>query len=614
VSRNNFKLCGDLPLALLLALLSASLNYRFGAGNQIEQIPLILRQLDPGYLANDFFVGTGMEFGPRIYFVQLLALLCKLVPLHWAYFLLTFLSNLALVLVTQWTAYRIVNADRPGAALASVMVLGLASFHLADATQIRYEVFQPASLAIPGALWAIGLGMCGRPVAAAMVAAISSLPHPLYGAEGGGIALATAFLVLLLRPGRNRSQVPAWRDALSRTAAGAAILGGFLAVVWWWPYHGVNVGQLLPTREFFDILGGFRAPHHYYPDHFRTNDYVTTTLFVLAAGLAFERWSRTIPRAQAMALLLPVIVVFASCIAGVLFTEFWPVRAVLTLQLFRLLSVVKWLGYLLLSWAFVYYWRQLPALWARSLVMLSLASTGVTFPAASFASLGLMRFRPWNKTGIPAPLWATGLALVVVPLWVVYGAPGEMIYLLAAYGLVIVFILQRNRLCLATFPALLMLLAVVAANRGAAPYIDVPALSPVFRLSDQHDVEAQTARAVAEHTPVDALLVVPPQFGLLRIIGERALVVDFKSIPFQDMQMREWRERMRVVYGDVEGGGFVAAAALEDAYRSITDEHLLMLAGRYGATHALLYAETETSLPVVYDNDNYRLVSLVGDR
>jgi hypothetical protein len=445
-----------------------------------------------------------------------------------------------------------------------------------------------------------------------VVAAISSLPHPLYGAEGGGIALATAFFVLLLRPGEDQSSVPAWRVALTRTAAGAAILGVSLAIVWWWPYHGANAGRLLSTREFFDILAGFRAPHHYYPGHFRTSDYLTTTLFVLAAGLAFERWSRTVSRAHAMTLLLPVIVVFASCIAGVLFTEIWPLRAVLTLQLFRLLSVVKWLGYLLLSWAFVYYWRQLPALWTRSLVLLGLASTGVTFPAASMASLGLLRFRPWKKTGIPAPLWVTGLALVVIPLWVVYGAPGEMLFLLPAYGIVAASVVQRKVPCLATLPALLMLLTALAFNRGSVAFVDVPVVSPVFELSDQHDIEAQTARAVAEHTPVDALLVVPPQFGLLRIIGERALVVDFKSIPFQDVQMREWRERMRSVYGDVEGGGFAAAAALEENYRMVTDEHLLMLAGRFGASHALLYAKTRTSLPVLYENDSYRLVGLSG--
>ena len=44
-------------------------------------------------------------------------------------------------------------------------------------------MFQPASLAIPGMLFAIGLGWLGRPLPAAVVASASSLPHPLYGAR-----------------------------------------------------------------------------------------------------------------------------------------------------------------------------------------------------------------------------------------------------------------------------------------------------------------------------------------------------------------------------------------------------------------------------------------------
>ncbi|HYQ72686.1 MAG TPA: DUF6798 domain-containing protein [Gammaproteobacteria bacterium] len=605
---------GDFLLAMLLALLSASLNYRYGAGVQIEQLPLILHQLDPDYLVNDFFVATGAEFGPRIYFVQLLAWICKLVPLHWAYFLLAVLSNLALVLVTQWAAYRIIGADRLGAALAAVMVLGLASFHLGDATQIRYEVFQPASLAIPGALWAIGLGLCGRPVAAAVVAAIASLPHPLYGAEGGGIALATAFFVLLFPQGESRQYIPAWRAAFTRTGIGAVILGGFLALVWWLPYRGVNAGQVLPTSEFFEILAGFRAPHHYYASYFRTNDFVSTTLFVLAVALAFERWSPAVARLRSLQLLIPVILVFAGCIAGALFTEIWPVRAILTLQPFRLLSVVKWLGLLLLSWVLARYWQQPPTARTRPLVALSLMSTGVTHPLASAVSLGLIRFQPWTRTGIPEALWVAGLAIAVVPLWVVFGAPGEMIFLIAAYGVVTAFVLKRRLFRPAAVLASLLLVVALFFNRGSDPAVDIPAVSPQFELADHHDIEAQTARAVAEYTPVDAVLLAPPQYGLLRIIGERALVVDFKSIPFQDRKMREWRERMRIVYGNVKGGGFAAASALEENYRMVTDGHLLMLAERFGASHALLYAETVTRLPVLYENGSYRLVSLRANR
>jgi hypothetical protein len=144
-------------------------------------------------------------------------------------------------------------------------------------------------------------------------------------------------------------------------------------------------------------------------------------------------------------------------------------------------------------------------------------------------------------------------------------------------------------------------------NRGTDGY---SGLMPIIDLKDQHNLEAETAWSVAEVTPVNALLVAPPEFGLLRIIGGRALVIDFKSIPFQDFAMKEWRQRMRNVYGDVSGGGFKAVKKLDKAYRAITDKKLLDLARLYGATHAVLYRETKTTLPEMYTNDEYRVVKL----
>jgi hypothetical protein len=113
---------------------------------------------------------------------------------------------------------------------------------------------------------------------------------------------------------------------------------------------------------------------------------------------------------------------------------------------------------------------------------------------------------------------------------------------------------------------------------------------------------------------VDAIFVVPPAFGILRVVGRRALVVDFKAIPLQDGAMREWRDRMRFVYGQVEGGGFPALARLEQAYRTITDSHLRRIAARYGATHAVLFADSKTALPEVYADSSYKVVELTARR
>ncbi len=602
----------DISFSVLLALVSTVVSYRFAVGNQLEQLPIILRQLDPGYLTNDFFLSTTDDFGPRSYFVSFLGFICHYISLPLAYISLTFLCDLALVGVTLWAARSVIGTNRFGAAIAAVMTLGLASFHLGDATQIRYEIFQPASLAIPGALAAIVLGLQGRPISAASVALLTSLPHPLYGAEGGGIALGIAFFALLLpsslKPGSGRLLYNLnWRQAFLKTLTGSVILGVGLAVIWWLPYQEVNAGMNLSTDEFYNILARFRAPHHYLPSHFRVNDYVSTIFFLLALAFAYECWVRKVPLRLAILILLPILVVLSACVVAYIFSEIWPMRAVLTLQLFRLLSIVKWLGFLLFGSVLSAYLLQPPNSISRPLSLLSLMSTGVTQSILVLVSLVMTRFQPWRWIGINPGLFMLLVGISALFLWLKFGSIIEAVYLIFAFGLVMAFVLRTAVTWMFVTAAIVFLIVVLAQNRESEVFAE---LVPVYDLSDQSDIMAETAWAVARVTPVDALLVAPPQFGLLRIIGGRALVVDFKSIPFQDGAMLKWRERMQNVYGEVENGGFEAVNSLDKTYKNITDDKLIDLAQIYGATHALLYIDSATKLPEIYVNDVYRLVKL----
>jgi hypothetical protein len=136
----------------------------------------------------------------------------------------------------------------------------------------------------------------------------------------------------------------------------------------------------------------------------------------------------------------------------------------------------------------------------------------------------------------------------------------------------------------------------------------------VFSFDDLRTPEAEAARAAALHSPADAVFVTPPHFGILRLVGRRAMVVDFEALPFQPQEMRAWRERIRDVYGDVDDGGHEAREALDRGYHQISDAHLRSLAQRYGATHAVLYADTDTALPEVYSDNRYRVVRIDANR
>jgi hypothetical protein len=135
----------------LLAVLTALplLGYQFGMGNQVEQFPIIERLRDPSFIAGDFYTDSAATFGPRYYYSMLLSLLTSAASLPIVVLLLTCAANLALVVVTFTAASKRLGATAAGAAIAAALAVTNSSFPLGLAAYLRYESFQPASLAVP---------------------------------------------------------------------------------------------------------------------------------------------------------------------------------------------------------------------------------------------------------------------------------------------------------------------------------------------------------------------------------------------------------------------------------------------------------------------------------
>lgn len=598
----------DVLFAATLALVSAVVGYRFASGNQLEQLPIILRQLDPGYLTADPFVNASAGFGPRFYFAWIVSSLAVPMPLHWVYATLRLVADLALVLVTTWTARRVIGSDTLGARIAAVLTVAVSAIHLGDATELRYYVFQPASLAIPGMLLAVAFGLAGRPLAAAVAASVASVPHPLYGIYGGATGLLTAFAVMAWPSPSNSGHV-AWWPAARRTAAAAALFALAVAGLWWWPGRSIETHAPLSTAELFDILGRFRSPHHYLPSAFRRRDYLILTVFAWTTWLVYSRWRTSVPHDRAGGLLVPLGVVAAACFAGAVFTEIWEVGGILTLQPFRLLSILKWMTFLLVGWQLSIWWHQPPNPAARAVVALTMISAGAAHPLVAGGGLPLVRW--FDRMARPVARVALLIFVAAAALTAYQFAPvnEQARLLVCAACLALSTIAGRPGGIIAAGVACALAVA-LSLNPTDATHSEVAPWRPTISAGDLHDPDAVTARAAAEVSEETAVFVAPPQFGILRVVGRRALVVDFEAIPFGDQAMRDWRERVRQVYGETDRGGHRARAALEDAYHRITDDHLVRLASRFGATHAVLYADTATTLPVLYANSTYRIVRL----
>jgi len=606
----------DALLLGLVALLATVLDYRFGYGNQTEQLPLVLRALDPTLLEHDFYVRSAEGFGPRFYYVALLAGLGRALPLPVAMLGLTFVVNLGVGAVSFLAARRLLQASRLGAALAASLVLTVGGFPLGLVTDIRFQDLQPGSLAIPFALAALLAGLVGSPLRAAALATIASLPHPLYGLESGALALGSALIRgWLSLPAAARASD--WLRASLPSAAGGALLALGALVFWGLPWAAANV-ERIPADEFVAVLS-FRAPHHYLPSAFPARHYALLGLFLIASALAFGRWRQEQrPERAALAFLAAPIAILCLCLGGYLFVEVWPTRIWITAQPFRLLFLLKWQGLLLLGWLFGR-WIGAGTLPSAVLGGVGLLAGGAAQPLVATGCLVADALDARLRRTLPAwpPLLLPGLAaLALLPLSWLFGDARETLAMAVATLTALAFApawrpepRSSHRIGVG---ALVLGVAVLAFANRANEWTRWEPLRPRMTWADHTDDAAQAARWARERTPREAIFLVPPGLDAFRIVARRAVVVDWKALPFPDQALREWRARMLDCYGPVTGGGFEALERLDRAYEGVDAATLRRLGARYGASHALLYRATEVDLPVLYANAGYKIV-LLGD-
>ena len=601
----------DVIFTILFGIVATTVGYQFGFGNQTEQIPIVMRFLDPSFIQHDFYVNSAAEFGPRYYYVSLLAHVTKLIPLPVVIAGLALIVNMSLCAITIFASRDLLHSDTNASYLAAVLVVSVSSFSLGLVTDIRFVDFQPASLAIPGCLLAIWAGIRGKPVLAALLAGISSLSHPLYGVETGAIAIGTAFLSLVIQHSRPVN-LRTLQAVVFRCAA-ASVLLAVAAFVFWINPQITHAQAPVPDREIIDILAYFRAPHHYIPSQFPISHYIAFTCFLVAYIAALSTWYRDHrDTARAISVLIPTVIVIFSCAAGFLLLEVWPTRLGMVAQPFRLLYIPKWIGLMVLSWLFAGWmvkggWKSVYG-WIASL------SGGSAHALMSFLSIAAEKLdrmtRGWAK-GMLRPLGP--MLLLVVAVWTTasYGKPNESV--LVAVGIVTGSLLlskrKRSWKVLSSICLVVVLVVVAGINRSVR-FVDWDFLSPRLTWEDHAGDDIDIARWVRVNTPDAAVFVIPAEMSSFRIVAERAVVVDFKSLPFGDSAMQEWRQRIRDCYGNVDSGGFEARSDMAINYRSIDDTALVKIAAKYGARFAVLYVETPTSRPVLFGNSQYKIVQL----
>jgi hypothetical protein len=138
----------------------------------------------------------------------------------------------------------------------------------------------------------------------------------------------------------------------------------------------------------------------------------------------------------------------------------------------------------------------------------------------------------------------------------------------------------------------LVVAAVIIAAVGYASTYRLP-----YRWHWMPGHQAHQLAALRDHTPNDAVLLVPPGFSGVRLAAERAVVVDFKNFPMHPKEIRGWRERMLAITGLDPAQARIwypprsqqpIGRLYDDAYDRLDCGPLATAAARYGASHVVL--------------------------
>lgn len=138
--------------------------------------------------------------------------------------------------------------------------------------------------------------------------------------------------------------------------------------------------------------------------------------------------------------------------------------------------------------------------------------------------------------------------------------------------------------------------AIVAAVAGcvaiiAACIIHGPFFG-VFRMPQDDSQYLAICRWAAQNTPTDAVFVVPPDEQSMRLIGRRAVVVNYKAVPQLNAELVQWRQRMCDVLdmhdlSSLPRGYVQTLAAIRRRYQQLDRQFLLSVAEKYAASYVI---------------------------
>lgn len=610
----NHKYC--ILLIVLIAVAVTLIHYiDFGTRDQIAELPIVMRAMDPDFLVNDFYTNAASGYGPRYLYARLLAAVADRATLPVIAFLLTLLINISVAGLTFYVARHLFDGSVLAGLLAVAAVMTVTTFKLGYFHFLHVRQLLSNTLVLPFIFLSLGAAIKQRPYLWALSASLAVLIHPAFGAEAGmlGFVLMTAAAFFK----HQGSRPDFFKTALSEYMM-PLLLFLLVTALPLIPYLSM---EHIGSREFIDIETRFRHGHHNLLGNLPGFD--QGLYFFIAAAAAWYFWQkqRDHHRALSRALRLVAVLLLVLCLLGLIFVHLVPLRLWAIARPFRLLFLAKWLGLILIAGNIAVLLER------KGKIRLHLDAVALLVSLLSPLTLALAHFIHLLRTEIkspvksvqrwlsPAPLLA-GLSGYLVFVWkpqAKYWLP----YLFFTVLALVVYAYRKKRLSRLLPVILIMLLLLPVFRFTSSPSRFPPPLNrllsgrvPKLTLAQLEGAEVEIARMAGSFSPAGTVFLTPPEFGVFRLVAERALVVDWKSFPFQDLAMKEWFRRLEDCYGPIHYTDYKGKRQIMNNYRLITDEKIRSLRRHYDFPYAVLHRDTPSRLPVTVENEKFKIVAL----
>ncbi|MDC0833153.1 hypothetical protein POG22_09055 [Geitlerinema sp. CS-897] len=584
-------------LAYLVALVIGLWIYGYifpSLNNEVEIPPVVARTI-PELYSRDYYVLENLQFSPRIYYQFLVVFFWRLgFSLTHSYLLLYCLSFFSFV-GGLYAIGKYFFQSRLAQCTLPFLALTVTSGTIGIVDLFRREPI-PAIYAMGLAIWGIYFCFKHQWIQGYFFFGLATLIQFLVGFLPGCLFGAS----LLLNSWKNKN----WKSA----ALSFGVLALFVSLV----YIPIQLSPAnrefsISNPEFIHIYGYLRHPHHIVPSYWPIADWINLLLFYIA-GLLLIIESRNLAFQAKRDLLLVITSMFLALGINYVFVEVFPVAFFAKLQLSRttpfsqlavLVGICAILEDCLESRKFALVpvsivsvliydasisGSTLPFLIISTIVVLSLKRDGTREFSSKYllfliSTVCIIVIYSLTDLELDAS-WTLFLFIVLtVPAWL------DWISLHPKYSSIAL-------LFLFSFQTLFLGLGLTKKLGRYWPWFD-SRVQIYYRKSDLQKLAVQ----FQETSPLDVLVLTPPQAFSFRYYSRRSTVWDIRSFPYTNRGILTWKERTFTILGTRNLKPGILEA--NDLYRQRSSRDLVDIARKYGATHILTRRDWHSDLPHV---------------